>query len=137
MCGRPIATPAALTFLWVVVLLVGVHSLMLGIWICLATGPFYRLFFGCEAADPFFVRQAGLFLFCLGMFYVWPLVALRRLHRGIVLTIVTKVLAVVFLVSNASLTPSPATIQLVALGDGCMGALLLITYVVCNVRGVF
>jgi hypothetical protein len=127
---------ALLTLLYVVILLVGVHSLVLGAWIYFGTGGFYRLFFATEVENFFFVKQAGLFLFCLGLFYLWPLVDIRKHHRAVAMTVLTKLLAVAFLLSSARLTAAPATIVLVALGDGLMAALLAISYVACKARGV-
>jgi hypothetical protein len=127
---------AALTVLHVVVLLVGVHSLILGAWIYFGTGGFYRLFFATEVENFFFVKQAGLFLFCLGLFYLWPVVDIKKHQGAIVVAVLTKVLAVAFLLSNARLTAAPATIVLVAVIDGVLGALLAISYAACKVRGV-
>jgi hypothetical protein len=127
---------AVLTMLHVVILLVGLHSLALGAWIYFGTGGFYRLFFATEVENFFFVKQAGLFLFCLGLFYLWPLVGIKKYHRAIAIAVLTKVLAVAFLLSNAGLAAAPATIVLVAVVDGLMAALLAISYAVCKAKGV-
>lgn len=130
-------SPAAfLTVLHVVVLLVGVHSLVLGAWIYFGTGGFYRLFFATDVENFFFVKQAGLFLFCLGLYYLWPLVDIRKYHRAVAIAVVTKLLAVAFLLSNAGLTAAPGTILLVALVDGLMATLLAVSYVICRAKGV-
>lgn len=110
-------------------LLVGVHSLLLGIFIFFMTDFFYKLFFSTQVVNLFFVKQAGLFLFLIGLFYLVPLTDIDRLSRVTVVTIISKVLAVIFLFFNAGLTPSPFMIYLAGLGDGCMVIALLITYV--------
>jgi hypothetical protein len=130
--GPPAAWP--LRLLYIAVLLVGIHSVVLGGWIYVSPNGFCQLLLGADPADLFFVRQAGLFLVCLGLFYVSPLLDFRRLHGLVVLIIVTKALAVVFLASNAGHSPSPHMIHLTALGDGGMGLALLVCYVVFRRR---
>jgi len=109
----------------VCVFLVGVHSLILGSFIFFFTDTFYNLFFGVEVDNPFLIKQAGLFLFCLSLFYLVPLTDLRRKHRMVDLIIVTKVLAVLFLVNSAWLVSRPGPIFLAAAGDALMATLLI------------
>jgi hypothetical protein len=73
----------------------------------------------------FFVRQAGVFLFCLGLFYLVPLADLENHHRVIDIMIVTKILAVFFLVGNTGFVPRPGVILLAAAGDAIMAILLI------------
>ena len=115
--------------LFAATMLVGLHSITLGAWMYLATAPFYRLFFRSDPPDPFFARQAGLFLICLGLFYLAPLLNLGKYHRLILLIVVTKALAVIFLLTSAGATVAPAIIRLGGLGDGTVGLLLLVCYV--------
>ena len=110
-------------------LLVGVHSLLLGVFIYFMTDFFYKLFFSTQVVNLFFVKQSGLFLFLSGLFYLVPLTNLEKLSRVTIVTIISKILAVLFLFSNASLTPSPLMIYLAGLGDACMVVALLVTYV--------
>lgn len=110
-------------------LLVGVHSLLLGVFIYFMTDFFYKLFFSTQVVNLFFVKQAGLFLFLSGLFYLVPLTNLEKLSRVTIVTIISKILAVLFLFTNASLTPSPLMIYLAGLGDACMVVALLVTYV--------
>jgi len=107
------------------ILLVAVHSLALGTFIFFCTETFYTFFFRAEIENFFFVKQSGLFLFCLGLFYLIPLADLPRNHRAIGIIIITKVLAVIFLVINTYLTPRPGIILLAAAVDACMAALLV------------
>jgi hypothetical protein len=108
----------------VCIFLVGVHSLVLGVCIFFFTEPFYDFFFGVEIENFFFVKQAGLFIFCVGMFYFAPLKDLNKQHRAVDLIIITKTLAVLFLITNAHLVIRPEVIILAAVGDGIMAVLL-------------
>ncbi len=107
------------------VLLVGAHSLTLGSYIFFFTDAFYNFFFGIDAENPFLVKQAGLFLFCLGLFYLLPITDLLNKHRVVDLIITTKVLAVLFLINSAWLVAKPEPIYLAALGDAIMATLLI------------
>jgi len=107
------------------VFLVGLHSLALGSFIFFFTDAFYTFFFGVPVDNPFLIKQAGLFLFCLGLFYMVPLTDLQNKHRVVDLIIVTKVMAVLFLVTNAKLVALPGPIFLAAAGDAIMATLLI------------
>ena len=120
--------PRRVQFLALSVCLVGLHSLVLGTFIFFCTRFFYRLFFRVDIENLFFVRQAGLFLFCLGLFYLVPLMDLKKGHRLVMIIILTKVLAVFSLVANASITARPAIMLLTAAGDGSMALLLALLY---------
>ncbi len=110
------------------VFLVAIHSLILGIFIFLFTDLFYRLLLRSSIENFFFVRQSGLFLVCLACFYLSPLTDLTRKHRAVLLIILTKVLAVLYLVTHAHFAPWRPIIYLAALGDGLMGLLLAVCY---------
>ena len=112
--------------LWLCILLVGVHSLALGTFIFFFTESFYYLFFGTKVVNFFFVQQAGLFLFCLGLFYLVPLPDLERNHRLVDVMIITKIMAVLFLLINTRLVPRPEIIFLAAVGDSAMAILLIV-----------
>jgi hypothetical protein len=107
------------------VLLIGLHSLCLGAFVYLFTNTFYDLFFGVAVENFFFVQQAGLFLFCLGLFYLVPLADLKSHHRSLDIIIISKLMAVFFLVSSTHLVPRPLTIVLACIGDGLMAGLLI------------
>lgn len=107
------------------ILLVAVHSLVLGAFIFFCTEIFYSFFFQSEVESFFYVKQAGLFLFCLGLFYLVPLADLAKNHRAIDIIIVTKLLAVLFLIMHTHMTPRPVIILLAAVIDACMAAMLM------------
>jgi hypothetical protein len=110
------------------IFLVGLHSIFLGIFIYFFTDYFYQKFFSTTVENLFFVRQSGAFLFLAGFFYLYPLLDLKNNYHLILLVIFSKVVAVLFLVSNAQFTMSPSMIYLAAFFDGIMAFLLLYTY---------
>ena len=125
---------STLKILQIIVLIVGVHSVTLGTVIYFFTDSFYKFLLGGPLADVFFVRQSGIFLFLSGLFYLFPLKDIYRYHQLIVLTILSKVLAVIFLTTNAHLTPSAPMIFLTAASDGSMAVALSIPYFMCLKR---
>lgn len=102
-----------------------VHSLLLGIYIFFQTEKFYEFFFGVAVENLFFVKQAGLFLFCMGLFYVVPLLHLKSHKNTINIIILTKILAVVFLLFNFHLVPKAAAILTAALIDALFAMVLI------------
>ncbi|MBN1513342.1 MAG: hypothetical protein JXB13_15100 [Phycisphaerae bacterium] len=108
--------------------LIGLHSIGLGLIIYMRPDWFARVILAAEPETPFFLRQVGVFLVCLGFVYGFPLLDLTRYHRLVLLTIGTKLIAVLFLLTNARLAPASGVIQLAALGDGLMTASLVLTY---------
>ncbi len=122
--------------LLIIVFCVGAHSVVLGLIIYFFTGAFYEMLLGAPIADTFFVRQSGIFLFLAGLFYLFPLKDIHHCHQLIFLIILSKVCAVIFLTTNAHLTPSPAMIFLTAASDGSMALALAISYFLCLRRGL-
>jgi len=116
--------------LFIVILGTGVHSLFFGGFIYFFTNSFYKLFFPTPIENVFFVRQVGIFLFLSGLFYLFPLVNLKKYNHLVLLTVFSKTAAVVFLLTNARFTSAPAMIQLAAFGDGFMGVSLICCYLV-------
>src|SRR5210317_642379 len=112
--------------------LVGIHSILLGLSIYFFTEIFYKVFFAAKIENFFFVRQSGIFLFLIGLFYLYPLFNLRNLYSLVLLVIFSKTVAVLFLITNAQLTTAPAMIYLAAFFDGLMGAVLTVVYVQCR-----
>jgi hypothetical protein len=110
------------------VFFVGMHSILLGLIIYFFTDFFYGLFFATKVENLFFVRQSGTFLFLAGLFYLYPLINLRYLYNLLLLVIVSKVVAVVFLISNAAYTAAPLMIYLAAFFDGLMAVVLVVVY---------
>jgi hypothetical protein len=122
------SAPRKVQHLSVLVLLIGLHSLFLGIFIFFFTELFYALFFSAEIENFFFVRQAGLFLFCLGLFTLAIVVEMKRYYYFVKVIIVVKSLAFLFLVSHAHLAVWPPIIYAAAVGDGLMALLLIFFY---------
>lgn len=120
--------PRKAQVLVLLILLIGAHSISLGIYIYFFTALFYRTFFLASVDNLFFVRQSGLFLLCLGLFYLAPLFDLNKYHRTVLVMVATKVLAVFFLVTNAGVTPCRQLLLWTAAGDGCMALLLVFSY---------
>ncbi len=102
--------------------LVGLHSAVLGVIIYFFTVSFYQFFFSIDPDNFFFIKQSGIFLFLIGLFYLIPVMDMERYKLLIVLVVFSKVTAVAFLLENAHLTPSPPILYLAALGDGLMAA---------------
>ena len=89
---------------------------------------FYQFFFGVDPENFFFVKQSGLFLSLMGLFYLLPVFDLERYKPLVFIIVFSKVAAVTFLVLNAHLTPSAFMIYLAALGDGTMAAALILLF---------
>jgi hypothetical protein len=122
------SAPRGVRHLAVLVLLTGLHSLFLGIFIFFFTELFYDLFFLAEIDNFFFVRQAGLFLFCLGLFNLAILKDMKRYYYFVKVIIATKALAFFFLISHAHLAAWPPIIFAAAIGDGLMALVLIFFY---------
>jgi hypothetical protein len=112
-------------------LLVGVHSVLLGGIIYFYTSLFYQFFFSVAPDNLFFIKQSGLFLFLQGLFYLIPVKDIKHFRLVIAPVLFSKVTAVAFLLSNAHMTPSPPMIYLAALGDGLMATIVLFFTVLC------
>jgi hypothetical protein len=122
------SAPRDVQNLSLLVLLIGLHSLFLGIFIFFFTELFYRLFFSASIENFFYVRQAGLFLFCLGLFNLAILRDMKRYYYFVKVIIATKTLAFLFLVSHAHLAAWPPIILAAAVGDGLMALALIFFY---------
>jgi hypothetical protein len=122
------SAPKKVQHLSLLVLLIGLHSLFLGIFIFFFTELFYDLFFSAEIENFFFVRQAGLFLFCLGLFNLAILRDMKRYYYFVKVIIAAKSLAFLFLVSHAHLAVWPPIIYAAAVGDGLMALVLIFFY---------
>jgi hypothetical protein len=118
--------------LFFALLFIGIHSLILGIFIYFFTDFYYEVFFKSEVVNPFFVRQSGIFLICNAVFYLMPLFDLKRFYPVVFSLVVTKIIAVLFLLINAGITLNPTVIRLAAAGDGSMAVFLLILLIYQN-----
>ncbi len=115
----------------VTLLLVGVHSVMFGVTIYFFTVPFQQFFFSVDPDNSFFVKQSGVFLFLMGLFYLIPVKNMKHYKLLIALVVFSKVTAVTFLLKNAHLTPSPLMVYLAAFGDGLMATAISTFTVLC------
>ena len=110
----------------VVIVVIGAHSVLLGLALLSAPMDFTRFIGFPEAASTFFPSQSGAFLLALGICY---LLALR--DRVLVWTIlVSKSVAVVFLLTHFQFLDAPPSVLAAAVGDFAMlsatvGALVL------------
>lgn len=100
------------------------HSLLLGVYIFIQTERFYKFFFGVAVDNLFFVKQAGLFLFCIGLFYLVPLINLKTHHRILDIIVLTKILAVLFLLTHYALVPQTGAIFIAALIDAMLAIVI-------------
>jgi len=111
-----------------ILFLVGMHSILLGLFIYFFTDFFYNFFFKVSVENIFFVRQSGIFLFLAGLFYMYPLINFKKFHTIIFVVIFSKLTAVYFLLVNAKFTPVPPMMYLAAFFDGLMAVVLIVVY---------
>ena len=104
---------------------------LLGFFICFFPDKFYELFFSHKVENIFFVRLLGLLLILAAFFYSYQLFNFKNNRKIIPLIIISKCLAVIFLLTNARTTFAPPMILLAALGDGTMALALGIFYGIC------
>lgn len=104
------------TLLWWLILLVGIHSCVLGL-VMLFAPRFILATFGFPATVPiFFPTQSGIFLLILGLCYLRALVV-----PSFVWTIVvSKALAVLFLLVHVAFLGAPPIIWAAGAGDAAM-----------------
>jgi len=113
--GRIGESRARLISFWVV--LVALHSYAVGAFLLFATEWGAR-FGGFGAVSPlFFARQAGIFHFVLATAYLVE----RFVHGGVVVLLLAKGTAVVFLLAMWALGVDAWSIPLSAAGDAAMG----------------
>jgi hypothetical protein len=110
------------------ILLIGVHSLMLGILMLFATDYMLRVT-GFPLAMPlFFPSQTGIFLFVFGVFY---LLALRE-FAFVKTILLSKSFAVVFLTVHALFLSAPPIVWAACVVDG--GMLVALSAALVRVR---
>lgn len=104
------------------VVLIALHSLVVGLFLTLATDWGAR-FGGFPSPVPlFFPRQGGAFHFVVAAVYLVEYVH----YRGVFLLVLTKSIAVVFLLLATALTDVPWLVPLSAAGDGLMAAAVVV-----------
>ena len=104
-----------------VVLLVGLHSCVLGLLMLLLPRWTLGLMGYGQPGDLFFPSQSGIFLLILGVCY---LLALRE-PALVAVIVVSKALAVAFLVAHVAFLGAPPIIGAAAAGDAAMLAAVL------------
>lgn len=100
---------------WVV--LVALHSYVVGAFLLFATAWGARFGGFGEVSPLFFARQAGIFHFVLATAYLVE----RFAHGGVIVLLVAKATAVVFLVAMGLAGVDAWSVPLSAAGDGAMG----------------
>jgi hypothetical protein len=99
------------------VVLIAVHSIVVGLFLVLAPEWGAR-FGGFGPVQPlFFARQAGAFHFVAATAYLLE----HFRYRGVLLLVVTKSVAVVFLLVMTALDSVPWVVPLSGVADGLMG----------------
>lgn len=107
------------------IVLVAVHSVVLGIALLFMPFTTLRLFGWETGGQIFFPSQSGVFLILLGGAYFAAL-----WHRPFAwLLVVSKGVAVLFLVTHYLLGTGPAVLLAAAFFDGLMGAAVLVVLV--------
>lgn len=106
------------------VLVVGVHSLLLGLTLLLF--PRWALDFVAWPYDGqvFWPRQAGLFLVLLGMCYASAL----RVRPAVWLLIGSKASAIVFLLASVAIGDAPRAALALGAVDGAMGLAVALVF---------
>jgi hypothetical protein len=106
------------------IVLVALHSFAVGL--ALVTAPEWSLRFGGweEGGVHFFIRQGGVFHFVVAAGYLIE----HFLYRGIVLLVLAKTAAFVFLLAATFVADSPWLVPLSACADGLMGLLALLVH---------
>ncbi len=104
------------------VVLIALHSVVVGLFLTLATDWGAR-FGGFPSPVPlFFPRQAGAFHFVVAAIYL-----VECFHyRGVGLLVMTKSMAVVFLFLTTALDDVPWLVPLSGLGDGLMAVAVVL-----------
>jgi hypothetical protein len=120
--GRAGESRVRLLSVWVV--LVALHSYAVGTFLLFATEWGAR-FGGFGAVSPlFFARQAGIFHFVIATAYLVE----RFVHGGVVVLLLAKATAVVFLVVMWALGVNAWSIPLSAAADAIMGVITVLLW---------
>ena len=107
---------------------IAIHSCILGCAILFAPNAILSSF-GFAPQDPFFPSQTGVFMLILGICYLASL----KIPQLILVLLISKAAAVLFLMIHAVFLEAPLVVWLAAAGDASMlGALLLTLRFRCN-----
>jgi hypothetical protein len=102
--------------------LIALHSVVVGLLLVLATDWGARFGGFGEVSPRFFARQAGAFHFVVAVVYLVEFVR----YRGVLLLVLTKSAAVVFLGLTAAFDQAPWLVVLSGAGDAAMGVAVLL-----------
>jgi hypothetical protein len=120
---RRLGTPEGLAGLErALVVLIALHSLVVGLLLSFATAWGARFGGFPDPVPLFFPRQAGAFHFVVAGVYLVE----YFVYRGVLMLVMTKSIAVVFLGLVTLLGPAPWVVPLSGVGDGLMGCLVVL-----------
>jgi len=102
--------------------LIALHSVVVGLLLVFATDWGARFGGFGEVSPRFFARQAGAFHFVVAGVYMMEYVR----YRGVLLLVLTKSAAVVFLSLTVALDHAPWLVVLSGAGDAAMGLAVLL-----------
>jgi hypothetical protein len=121
--NRPrLSTPEGLERLErTLVVLIALHSLVVGLFLTFATAWGARLGGFSDPVPLFFPRQAGAFHFVVAGVYLVE----YFVYRGVLMLVMTKSIAVVFLGIVTLLCPVPWVVPLSGVGDALMGLVVV------------
>lgn len=104
------------------VVLIALHSVVVGLFLTFATDWGARLGGFPSPVPLFFARQGGAFHFVVAAVYL-----VEHVHyKGVLLLVLTKSIAVVFLLLATVLTGVPWLVPLSAVGDGLMAVAVVL-----------
>ena len=108
--------------------LLGVHSFIVGVGMILLPASQMTFFGLAVVTEKFFPVQAGVFHFVLALAYILAGKDVDRFHGLVILTILAKFTATVFLFTYYFFIKQAWIILLSGIGDFLMGALVLLAY---------
>jgi hypothetical protein len=107
--------------------LIAIHSICFGI--SLVVMPISVIeFFGFRLSEKFFADQGGVFHLIVAVAYIWAAMDLKNSFKLIVLSVVTKFTATLFLISYFLLVDQILMVFLSGFMDFLMGLAILVAY---------
>jgi hypothetical protein len=106
------------------VLLIALHSAVIGVVAIVAAGPASRLAGFGDVRPLFFVRQVGVFHLVVAAAYWIEYVR----YRGVTILLTTKTVAVVFLAATMIVGSLPPVVPLAAAGDAAMALAVVLAH---------
>jgi hypothetical protein len=112
----------------VAVVLISIHSFLLGVAMLLFPRSFPGLFGFVSNGGPFWQSQSGVFLIVLAIAYFLAYKELDKSRLLVIYLVTSKTFAVAFLLTQFIFFHAPYAIILAAIGDGFMGALVYVLH---------